>query len=209
MFSLSQFTLSKMNVVAPENIQTYSVMVGLIIYAIIYVYILMYKNEYLTLFNQYIIYIIGLDCLIATFYYYQSKKQSITFHEEHDNNMQFLPPLRNDETTESEEEESYDDDDQDVEIEEFTIPDEVSNLLKAQSEMFEKGILNFEEALDQEQNEDAKIKEIAEEQVEDSKDEVKKPEKKSKRQTKKKTKITTSEQNSNLQSTSANQVVME
>lgn len=73
MFIISQCALHKSHVCNFHNISTYSIASGLIIYGGIYLYLLFYKNEYLALFNKFIIYIIGIDLLLSTFYYINSQ----------------------------------------------------------------------------------------------------------------------------------------
>lgn len=74
MFIISQYILQKSNVCNPDNISTYAIATGLIIYASIYLYLLYYNDEFLYLFNKFIIYIIGIDLLLSTFYYFSSEK---------------------------------------------------------------------------------------------------------------------------------------
>ena len=70
MFILSQCILHKCNAFSKlETISTYSIIVGLIFYASIYLYILFYNVEYISIFNKFIIYIVGIDLLLSTFYY--------------------------------------------------------------------------------------------------------------------------------------------
>ena len=52
-----------------NDITTYSIAIGLIIYTSIYLYLLFYNGEYLSIFNKFIIYIIAIDLLLSTFYY--------------------------------------------------------------------------------------------------------------------------------------------
>jgi hypothetical protein len=52
-----------------NDITTYSIAIGLIIYTSIYLYLLFYNDEYLSIFNKFIIYIIAIDLLLSTFYY--------------------------------------------------------------------------------------------------------------------------------------------
>ena len=70
MFVLSQYILKKSDVCNINNISTYAIAIGLVIYASIYLYFLFYNNEYLSIFNKFIIYIVGIDLLLSTFYYY-------------------------------------------------------------------------------------------------------------------------------------------
>lgn len=69
MFIASQLALKKLDLCKESSITSYSLVIGLVTYAIIYFYILFYKPDLMSLFNNFIIYIIGLDMLLATFYY--------------------------------------------------------------------------------------------------------------------------------------------
>lgn len=76
MFIVSQYLLHKTNVCRTDNISTYAIASGLVIYASIYLYLLFYNNEYLSLFNKFIIYIIGIDLLLSTFYVFNNTKSN-------------------------------------------------------------------------------------------------------------------------------------
>lgn len=69
MFILSQYILKQVNICNMNDITTYSIAIGLIIYTSIYLYLLFYNDEYLSIFNKFIIYIIAIDLLLSTFYY--------------------------------------------------------------------------------------------------------------------------------------------
>jgi len=68
MFIVSQFLLHKLNI---TNVSTYSIAIGLALYAGIYLYILYYQNDYIFLFNKVLIYLIGLDLLLSAFYHFK------------------------------------------------------------------------------------------------------------------------------------------
>jgi hypothetical protein len=74
MFIISQSILHKSKLCNSESISTYSIASGMVVYAGIYLYLLFYNNEYLSLFNKFIIYIVGIDLLLSTFYYFNSSK---------------------------------------------------------------------------------------------------------------------------------------
>ena len=74
MFIISQSILHKSKLCNFESISTYSIASGMVVYAGIYLYLLFYNNEYLSLFNKFIIYIVGIDLLLSTFYYFNSSK---------------------------------------------------------------------------------------------------------------------------------------
>jgi hypothetical protein len=57
-----------------DNISTYAIGSGVIIYAAIYLYLLFNNTEYLSLFNKFVIYIISIDLLLSTFFYFNTEK---------------------------------------------------------------------------------------------------------------------------------------
>jgi len=117
MFVISQFALHKSNMCKFNNISTYAIASGLIVYASIYLYLLFYNNDYVALFNKFIIYIIGIDLLLSTFYYFNTSKKTQT----QDLNFEQIPNvellnLSNDVNINSDEE-SISDDDEESEFE--------------------------------------------------------------------------------------------
>lgn len=56
----------------------YSIALGLVLYGGIYLYILFYNNEYLTVYNKFVVYIVILDCLLSGFYYLSNKNKEET-----------------------------------------------------------------------------------------------------------------------------------
>ena len=69
MFIASQVALHKFGLCKFDNIQTYSIGIGLVIYASIYLYLLYNYDELIPMFNKFIIYIICIDLLLSTVYY--------------------------------------------------------------------------------------------------------------------------------------------
>jgi outer membrane biosynthesis protein TonB len=75
MFIISQYLLNLSGTCKNVNqISTYSIITGLILYASIYLYLLFYNDEYLSIFNKFLIYIIVVDLLLSTFYYFNLQK---------------------------------------------------------------------------------------------------------------------------------------
>ena len=71
MFLISQYLLNATGTCKNVNqVSTYSVAVGLVLYASIYLYMLFYNEEYLVIFNKFIIYIIIIDLVLSAFYYF-------------------------------------------------------------------------------------------------------------------------------------------
>jgi len=77
MFIISQYLLHKSNLCNLDNISTYSIAVGLLIYSSIYLYLLYYNNEFLFIFNKFIIFIIGIDLLLSTFYHFNNNQTQL------------------------------------------------------------------------------------------------------------------------------------
>jgi hypothetical protein len=77
MFIISQYLLHKSNLCNSDNISTYSIAVGLLIYSSIYLYLLYYNNEFLFIFNKFIIFIIGIDLLLSTFYHFNNNQTQL------------------------------------------------------------------------------------------------------------------------------------
>ena len=130
MFIISQYLLHKTNLCSSENISTYSIAVGLIIYSAIYLYILYYNNDFLFIFNKFMIFIIGIDLLLSTFYHFNNeniqKLNNINFEEsyliENNNKIQEHLSISDDELTEDFDEDLDEEiDNEDFEDEETTI----------------------------------------------------------------------------------------
>ena len=67
MFSLSQLVLRYSNFCKESSISSYSIAIGVMLYASIYLYLLFYYHDILTIFNKFIIYIISVDLLVSIF----------------------------------------------------------------------------------------------------------------------------------------------
>ena len=75
MFIISQYLLNLSGTCKNINqINTYSIITGIILYSSIYLYILFYNAEYLSIFHKFSIYIIVVDLLLSTFYYFNLQK---------------------------------------------------------------------------------------------------------------------------------------
>lgn len=73
MFIVSQYILRLMNVKSINKEITYSIILGLIFYTSLYLYILYYKEDFLNIFNKFIVYIVIGDLMLTTLYIYLSK----------------------------------------------------------------------------------------------------------------------------------------
>lgn len=112
MFIISQYLLHKSKLCSSENISTYSIAVGLIIYSSIYLYLLYYNNDFIFIFNKFIIFIIGIDLLLSTFYHFNNENiqklnntnDDLNFEEscliENNNKIQEYLSISDDELTE-------------------------------------------------------------------------------------------------------------
>jgi hypothetical protein len=65
-----------------SSIPSYSVAIGLVLYASIYLYLLFYHEDYIGIFNRFIIYIVGIDLLLSAFYHL-SVNDVTQLNEEH------------------------------------------------------------------------------------------------------------------------------
>jgi hypothetical protein len=75
MFAISQVLLNTTGAFKNINqISTYSIITGLVLYASIYLYLLFYNEEYVNIFNKFVIYVIMIDLLLSIFYYFNIKK---------------------------------------------------------------------------------------------------------------------------------------
>jgi hypothetical protein len=73
MFIISQYLLNNLSSNKLEYTSIYAIAIGLVVYACIYLYFLFYNEEFLSIFNKFIIYIIGIDLLLSSFYYANTK----------------------------------------------------------------------------------------------------------------------------------------
>lgn len=76
MFIISHVALSKSGLCNPRSIPSYSVAVGLVFYAVMYMYILYNHSEYAGVFNKFVIYIVGVDLLLSAFYHFSSNQDT-------------------------------------------------------------------------------------------------------------------------------------
>ena len=65
--------LNNLSTTELEYTSIYAIGIGLVVYACIYLYFLFYNEEFLSIFNKFIIYIIGIDLLLSSFYYAHNK----------------------------------------------------------------------------------------------------------------------------------------
>jgi hypothetical protein len=78
MFVLSQYLLNASGMCKTQQILSYSIALGLIVYSSIYLYLLFYNNDYLSIFNKFIIYIVVVDLLLSAFYYFNLQEKEDT-----------------------------------------------------------------------------------------------------------------------------------
>jgi hypothetical protein len=86
MFVVSQYLLNVSGICKTQQNLTYSIALGLIIYSSIYLYLLFYNGEYISIFNKFIIYIVIIDLLLSAFYYFglqdkQDKEEYINLNK--------------------------------------------------------------------------------------------------------------------------------
>jgi hypothetical protein len=75
MIFLSQYILSKYgDSLTEQSIQIYSIAIGIVLYAAIYIYLMFYNTTLLQVFNKFLIYIVSVDLLMSTFINLGNKK---------------------------------------------------------------------------------------------------------------------------------------
>lgn len=76
MFILSQIALHQSNACDHANITSYSIAIGVLLYAAIYLYVLFYQSQFSSAFNNILIYIVGFDLLLCAFYKFSCNDSS-------------------------------------------------------------------------------------------------------------------------------------
>jgi hypothetical protein len=77
MFSVSQVLLEKFKLTGTDNVVTYSIVIGISLYAGIYAYLLFKQPELLPMFNKFILFVVGIDCLISTILYIRQNHKNV------------------------------------------------------------------------------------------------------------------------------------
>lgn len=77
MFIISQFVLKRLNMCDNNSIPSYSIALGIVMYAGIYVYLLYNNSAVSYMFNKFLIYIVSIDLLLSTLYFYKSKPEKL------------------------------------------------------------------------------------------------------------------------------------
>jgi hypothetical protein len=62
-----------------NSIPSYSIALGIVLYAGIYVYLLYNNSAVSYMFNKFLIYIVSIDLLLSTLYFYKSKPDNIVY----------------------------------------------------------------------------------------------------------------------------------
>lgn len=73
MFIISQVVLRQLGICNVSSLPSYSIALGLVVYASLYLYLLFYNNDYIYVFNKFIIYIVGVDLLLSSFVYFKNQ----------------------------------------------------------------------------------------------------------------------------------------
>ncbi len=121
MFVISQYLLNTSGICKnTQQISTYSIALGLILYSAVYLYILFYNEEYLNIFNKFIIYLVVIDLLLSAFYYFNIQKQDTLMLDNETENEESC-----DDETENETEDEYIQESED----ELSIEDELESQL--------------------------------------------------------------------------------
>ena len=168
MFILSQCILHKCNAFSKlETISTYSIIVGLIFYASIYLYILFYNVEYISIFNKFIIYIVGIDLLLSTFYY----SMNTPTVEQDTTTIPLLQENVEESQSDSESEDFFEsaheieEDEDEIDDEEEIANEEIANEEIANEEIANEEILKEEIANEEIANEEIANGEIVKEEI--------------------------------------------
>lgn len=93
MFVISQYILNTSGICKDiQQVSTYSIAVGLVVYSSIYLYILFYNNKYLSVFNKFIMYIVIVDILLSVFYYFSIQNKTDAYLiEPNEENEEYEP----------------------------------------------------------------------------------------------------------------------
>lgn len=103
MFLLSNFVLKNMGIVKSTSaIASYSIAIGMVIYAAIYLYILYYHQEKLAFFNTILMYVVSIDLLLSSAVY--NKQMLDTKSEEYNDNNTIEHSLMEENDNETEDE---------------------------------------------------------------------------------------------------------
>jgi hypothetical protein len=156
MFAISQLILSNTNFVK-NNLQSYSIIIGLVLYASVYLYLLYSNHHYLTFYNNFIVYIVLIDLLIAGFMFYKRAKTDkldisntdlvnfLTTKDDYDNVESDTDSETNTESdADTEHEDNNDDDEHDVKNDE-TEKEELNSEIPEKHDKYEESELNYEE----------------------------------------------------------------
>lgn len=128
MFVLSQYLLNASGMCKTQQILSYSIALGLILYSSIYLYLLFYNEEYLSIFNKFIIYIVVVDLLLSAFYYFNIKEKNDA--------PKLQIKSKKEQKEESEDESDEEDEDDDEEVEYMSSDDEDEEQLDVDSQKY-------------------------------------------------------------------------
>jgi hypothetical protein len=88
MFLLSNFILKNIGIVKSSSaVASYSIAIGMVIYAAIYLYILYNHQEKLAFFNNILIYVVSIDLLLSSALYNKQMLDSKNEEEANENNV--------------------------------------------------------------------------------------------------------------------------
>jgi hypothetical protein len=128
MFVLSQYLLNASGMCKTQQILSYSIALGLILYSSIYLYLLFYNEEYLSIFNKFIIYIVVVDLLLSAFYYFNIQEKNDA--------PKLQIKSKKEQKEESEDESDEEDEDDDEEVEYMSSDDEDEEQLDVDSQKY-------------------------------------------------------------------------
>lgn len=163
MFILTQYLLKSFldSKISNTSLSTYTIVIGIAIYALFYSYFMMYNRELLPFFNRIIIYIIGIDLLLSAFYNYNVQLQNVYIPVSNQNLLEI------DNSVSESDIETDDETDDDEENEDEEIEDEENE---------NTGEDEHEEELDEEKTNSDVIPQLYEEKIHQSHEEESKQE---------------------------------
>ncbi len=141
MFLLSNFMLKQTGSIKSSSaIATYSIAIGLVIYAALYLYVLFYHQEKLAMFNTILIYVVSIDLLLSSAVYNKEMTDKSESESESESEMESNLNVDTDNELLSEEDElvasdeSTDNEDEEEEIEIESINEENGDHLIQESQ---------------------------------------------------------------------------
>lgn len=153
MFSVSQVLIEKFRLTGEDNIVTYSIVIGISLYAGIYAYLLFKQPELLPMFNKFILFVVGIDCLISTILYIRQNHKNVL-----DNPVELQAfNIEDEDNSEGNEADYEDDDEDDDELDEDFVDDEEENHDELSEELEDNEENEIEDHVDEDQTNNEQV----------------------------------------------------